>query len=106
VVDSQAARLADNKTAWSDLNQHLAKMGYRLPHFPTVIQFNKRDLPDALPVAELKTALNINAYPAFEAVAMKGQGVPETLQAAMKMVLADVQRKLTMQAAQAKPAAR
>lgn len=99
VADSQAVRLQDNCDSWNDLNRHLAKMGYRLPAFPTVIQFNKRDAPDALPIDQLKTALNVSAYPCYEAVAIQGLGVPETLQAAMKAVLADVQRKLAVQRA-------
>jgi len=98
VADSQASRLNDNRTSWQDLQRHLAKMGHRLPNFPAIIQFNKRDLPDALSVMDLKTALDVGAYPGYEAVAMKGLGVPETLQAAMRLVLADVQRKLSAQA--------
>ena len=94
VVDSQASRLADNQTAWSDMQRHLAGMGHPLAKFPAVIQFNKRDLPDALPVAALKQALGGPAFPCFEAVAHQGTGVPETLQTAMRLVLMDVQRKL------------
>lgn len=94
VADSQAARLDDNRVSWNDLHRHLVKMGHRLPGFPAVIQFNKRDLPDALPVDDLKRALHFGTYPCYEAVATAGTGVPETLQAAMRLILADVQRKL------------
>ncbi len=97
VADSQPTRLEDNRASWNDLQRHLARMGYRLPAFPAVIQFNKRDLPEAMPVADLKAALGVEAYPCYEAVATTGLGVRETLQAAMKLVLADVQRKLTAQ---------
>lgn len=94
VADSQAARLDDNRASWSDLRRHLAGMGQTLPGFPAVVQFNKRDLPDILGVAELQAALDCAAYPAIEAVAAQGPGVPETLQTAMRLVLVDVQRKL------------
>ncbi len=94
VVDSQPARLEDNRQSWMDLGRHLAAMGHHLPQFPCVIQFNKRDLPQALPVQVLQQALGVAGYPSFEAAAIQGRGVPETLQTAMKLVLVDVQRKL------------
>lgn len=95
VVDSQASRLAENQAAWNDLERNLAGMGQRLDKFPVVIQFNKRDLPDALPIEKLRQALGMPAFPYFEAVASRGIGAPETLQAAMRLVLAEVQRKLS-----------
>jgi hypothetical protein len=99
VVDSAPGRLEDNRQAWLDLQANLGKLGQRLPGFPAVVQFNKRDLPGALPAAELTTALStpalpLSAFPRLEAVATRGQGVPETLQMGMRLVLADVQRKL------------
>jgi len=94
VVDSQASRLSDNRAAWRDMGIHLAGMGYSAEKFPTVIQFNKRDLPDAMPVDALRQALGLPAFASYEAIAMQGKGVPETLQAAIRLVLLDVQRKL------------
>ncbi len=95
VVDSQAERLEDNRASWNDLNEHLAKMGQHLPEFPAVIQYNKRDLPGVLPVVELQQALGLAQYPAYHAIAATGEGVPETLHAAMRLVLSSVQRKLS-----------
>lgn len=106
VADSQATRLDDNRASWNDLHRHLAKMGHRLPGFPVIIQFNKQDLPDALLVDDLKTALGVAQYPCHEAVAIAGTGVPETLHAAMRLVLADVQHKLSAARTRAKGAAR
>lgn len=98
VADSQAARLEDNIASWRDMQQHLSRMGYSLPGFPCVVQLNKRDLPDALAVAEIKEALGVSpVYPCYEAVALQGIGVQETLQAAMLAVMRDVQRKLAVQ---------
>ncbi len=97
VADSQADRLPDNQKSWQDLKRHLAKMGHTFPAFPGVIQFNKRDLPDALPVANLRAALGVDSFPCYEAIALRGDGVSETLRAAMRLVMADVQRKMTAQ---------
>ena len=98
VVDSQAERLEDNRVSWGDLQRHLERMGQRLPDFPAIIQFNKRDMPTALPVDRLKQALGVGAYPSYEAIASQGAGVRETMQAMIKGTLAHVQRKLAVQA--------
>jgi len=97
VADSQTSRLDDNQTAWRDMKSYLAQMGRRLPGFPTVVQFNKRDLSDILPVEELKAALAVGRYPCYESIAIEGVGVPETLHTAMRAVLADAQQKLSLQ---------
>src|SRR6185295_18048147 len=60
---------------------------------PTVIQYNKRDLPNALPVEILNERLNPRGLPFFEAVAMKGQGVDETLKAATGLVFKSLATK-------------
>lgn len=98
VADSQASRLVDNRASWQDMEEGLARLGRRLADYPLVVQFNKRDLPDALPVDRLKNALGIGALPCFEAIAVHGRGVPETLHAIMRLTLIDVQRKLLSQA--------
>ncbi len=103
VVDSQATRLDENRATWQEMERHLAQMGRPRQTFPLVIQLNKRDLPEALPVAELKAALGVDAPPCYEAIALKGIGVPETLHAAMRLVLADVQRKMAARVEGARP---
>ncbi len=95
VADSQVDRLEDNRAAWQDMEESLARMGRRLNDFPLVVQFNKRDLPGVLPAEALKEALGAGQYPCYEAVATQGVGVPETLHAALRLVLTDAYRKLT-----------
>lgn len=97
VVDSQAARLADNIASWRDMERQLMRMRRSVRSLPVVVQFNKRDLPDALPVAELKAALELGDLPAHEAAAAKGIGVPETLQTAIRLLLAYLQYNLKTQ---------
>jgi len=57
-----------------------------------VLQLNKRDLPNVLPVEELKKHLLARGEPALEAVAVTGQGVFETLKELAKLVLAELKK--------------
>jgi hypothetical protein len=73
------------------MESNLARMQRTLPR---VVQFNKRDLPSAIDVDILKTALRLSGERSFEAVALTGAGVPQTLHGAMRVMLLDVQKKL------------
>jgi len=75
VADSQEAAAERNRESLEDLEANLAALGYGLPNFPLVIQYNKRDTPGALPVAELNRQLNPHGLPAFETCALTGEGV-------------------------------
>ena len=67
--------------------RNIQKQGKRFQDFPLVLQYNKRDLPAAVPVAVLDKHLNQFNWQRFEAVAMQGQGVFESLQAITRLVL-------------------
>ncbi len=97
VADSQAERLEENVAAWQNMRQQLERMHRPMRTMPLIVQFNKRDLPDALPVEDLKQALNVGNLPCFEAIAIKGIGVPQTLQAAIRYLLIYVKYKLQTQ---------
>lgn len=91
VADSHPAREGANLDSIADLEQHLATLGHspaQIARLPRVFQWNKRDLPGALPVERLSARLNRGGWPEFEAVASEGKGVSETLRAACKAVLA------------------
>ncbi len=87
VADSQAQRSEANIEAMHNLYENVESYGYDMETIPFVIQYNKRDLPDALPVEELRAQLNPSGVPDFEAVAVEGKGVFETLQAVSKLVV-------------------
>ncbi len=87
VADSQAGRSEANIEAMHNLYENVESYGYDMEKLPFVIQYNKRDLPDILPVEELRAQLNPNRVPDFEAIAVQGQGVFETLQAVSKLVV-------------------
>jgi hypothetical protein len=93
VADSQLERVEANIQSLTDMRQHLADQGIDPDKIPLVIQYNKRDLPNAVPVDELQKALNPRNLAWFEAVAPEGIGVFETLKAAAKLVLQELQKK-------------
>lgn len=92
VADSQLARMEANLESVDNLRANLAEQGDSLDRVPYVVQYNKRDLPTAIPLAELKQMVNPTNVPDFEAVAPKGIGVFETLKAIAKQVLTELRR--------------
>ncbi len=119
VADSQLERMEANLEAMQNLYDNMTQHGYDLTKLPFVIQYNKRDLPNAAPMADLDAALNpgwtvddttrqrvtpdpyrqgeylvrevdgmwVERVPTFEAVAVRGDGVFDTLKAVSKLVL-------------------
>jgi len=92
VADSQIERLEANIESMENLRVNLAYYGYSLDKIPYVIQYNKRDLPNIVPVGELRTILNPNRVPDFEAIATTGVGVFETLKAIIKLVFINLKK--------------
>src|SRR5204863_9307992 len=70
-----------------NLERNLKDYGVDIRKIPIVIQYNKRDLPGALSVAELNAKVNSIGAPVFEAVAVKGEGVMQTLKGISKLVV-------------------
>jgi signal recognition particle receptor subunit beta len=120
VADSQIERMEANLEAMQNLYDNMLEYGYDLTNMPFVMQYNKRDLPNAAPVPELQERLNpgfelrdvlrqrvtpdpyhagenlveqlptgewVEHAPYFEAVAVTGEGVFDTLKAVSKLVL-------------------
>jgi mutual gliding-motility protein MglA len=92
VADSQLERLEANQESLDNLRTNLAEHGYSLEKIPYVIQYNKRDLPNALPIDELRQLLNPIGVLDYEASARTGTGVFETLKAVSKLVLTELKR--------------
>jgi mutual gliding-motility protein MglA len=87
VADSQAERMDANIAALENLYKNLADYGYDPAQLPIVMQWNKRDLPNSVPVDELRRQLNPMGLQDHEAVAVSGVGVFDTLKAVSKLVL-------------------
>jgi signal recognition particle receptor subunit beta len=89
VADSQWDRLRDNVESFRNLEENLREYNYNLDEMPYVMQYNKRDLPNVAPLEYMEFMLNRRArqVPYFEAVAVSGDGVFDTLNTVSRMVL-------------------
>ncbi len=92
VADSQMERMEANLESLENLRTNLAEQGYDLDKIPYVIQYNKRDLPNAAQMEELQRLLNPKTVPEFQATATNGVGVFDTLKAIAKLVLTELRK--------------
>jgi len=92
VADSQEERLDANLETLDNLREHLKDHNLDFATIPYVLQANKRDLPNILPVPELQKHLQVKGEPTLEAVAITGQGVFDTLKEVAKLVLAELKK--------------
>lgn len=98
VADSQRPMLQANVDSLHNLAENLKGMGLQLDEMPLVFQYNKRDLPSICTVEELNKALNPAGQPHFEASALHGNGVFETLKGISKLTLMALKKKLARDA--------
>jgi len=87
VADSQRDKLEENIKSLKELAVNITRQNKKFQEFPVVLQYNKRDLPTALPVQVLDKYLNTMNWTRFEAIAPKGDGVFDTLKAISKLVI-------------------
>ncbi len=92
VADSQEERMDANMEALENLEENLKEHGYDFAKIPYVLQLNKRDLPSALPIENLKRELVRKGEPVFEAIAYKNVGVFETLKEVARQVLGELKK--------------
>ncbi|MFZ1377147.1 MAG: PAS domain S-box protein [Geothrix sp.] len=78
VADSSEAKMQDNVDSLSNLYHNLNANRLNIKQIPFVIQYNKRDLPDAMAVGVMNRRLNFRSVPYFESVANRGTGVLDT----------------------------
>ena len=87
VADSQEERHDANLDTLDDMVENLKDYDIDIETIPLVFQYNKRDLPNILPVEVLRRDLNRWNRPDFEAIAHKGVGVLETFKEITRQVL-------------------
>jgi len=92
VADSQVDRMDANMESLDDLKINLSEQGYELYTLPFTMQYNKRDIPEVVPVDALNAAVNSTNVPEFEAVATIGVGVFETLKDVCKQVIFELKK--------------
>ena len=92
VADSQEERMDANVESLYNLEENLQAQGYDLMKIPYVLQLNKRDLPNIIPVEDLAAELRRKEEPVVEAVAATGAGVFDTLKAVAKQVLTELRK--------------
>ena len=93
VADSQEERMESNIESIRNLEDNLVQHGLDLTTLPYALQFNKRDLPNALPTEELYRVLNYKREPTFEGVAPTGKGVFDTLKSVAKQILVELRKR-------------
>ena len=87
VADSQIRRLHENVEAIRDLYEDLVELGFSPGELPIILQCNKRDLPEIMPVQSIKEQLGLNGIPTFESVALEGIGVLDGLKSIVNRVV-------------------
>ncbi len=106
VADSQRPMLQANIDSFKNLEENFTEMGLSVDTIPLVLQYNKRDLADVCSVEEMNAALNRGNWPYFEASALTGEGVFETLKGISKFTLMSLKQRLQRGAGPSAPPAR
>ena len=92
VADSQGDRMDANVESIRNLEENLGELGLSLSDMPYVLQFNKRDLDSAIDSQDMYRILNFKREPTFEATAIDGDGIFDTLKAVAKQVLVELRK--------------
>lgn len=92
VADSQASQLEANIESYKNLAENLKVNGLNMETIPLVLQWNKQDMQNLLPLEELEAKINIRKVPTVKAVAVNGDGVLETFKAISKEVMRSLQQ--------------
>jgi hypothetical protein len=94
VADSRNSRMPANIDSMENLRENLEAYDMDLEYIPHVIQYNQRDRPEVLPVAQLRSELNRYGVLEFESSTTRGRGIMETLKAIIQLVREDVEERL------------
>jgi signal recognition particle receptor subunit beta len=96
IADSRRSATADNNAYWKNLHENMKENGLDPAQVPMVIQFNKRDLPDTRTDAELDEARKRGKEPVVGAVAIRGEGVLETLHAVLQQAYRSMESRANL----------
>jgi mutual gliding-motility protein MglA len=99
VVDSAPEKIQENIDSFKNLEENLAEYGYQRENIPIIIQYNKRDIANAVPVEKLNSLINRYGLPWNEAIALQGKGIFESLKMMGKMVIDNLNKKYSRSSA-------
>jgi GTPase SAR1 family protein len=94
IADSRRGAAGENNAYWRKLRSNMRENGLDASQVPVVIQFNKRDLPDAQTDEELEQARQRGSEPVVGAVALRGEGVMETLHALLQVAWRNLDERM------------
>ena len=103
VVDSAPEKIQDNIESFKNLEENLAEYGYQRENIPIILQYNKRDIPNAVPVEKLNSLMNKYGLPWNEAIAVQGKGIFESLKMMGKLVIDNLNKKYSRSSAPGAP---
>lgn len=93
IADSQLTEAANNVESFSNLEKNLAIVGLDIENLPLVIQFNKRDLQDIIPEADIKRIWEPTGIPVFTASALRGRGIIETFSRLAELTYRNIDKR-------------
>jgi len=94
VADSQVERMDANLESLNNLKRNLAEQEMDIKYIPLVFQYNKRDLLNVMPVEEMNRLLRFREIPVYEAIAVKGEGVFESLKEITRLVISELKKAM------------
>lgn len=94
VADSNILRSPENLESLRDMRTNLKEFGMDLDFMPWVLQYNKRDLTNAMTVEQMENKLNMTGVPSFESVAIQGFGIIPTLKEVTKLLINDLSKQI------------
>ena len=103
VVDSAPEKIQENIESFKNLEENLAEYGYQRENIPIIMQHNKRDLPNAVPVEKLNSLINKYGLLWNEAIAIQGKGIFESLKMIGKLVIDNLNKKYSRSSAPTSP---
>ena len=96
IADSRRSAGPENNAYWKNLYENMRENGLDPAQVPLVIQFNKRDLPDAKTDEEIEETRRKGKEPVIGAIAVRGVGVLETLHAVMQVAYRSLEARANL----------
>lgn len=97
IADSQKHMVRENNDSWRDMANNLKLNGIDVREIPVVIQFNKRDLDNVRSDEEIDEVARKGREPVFQASALRGDGVVETLEGILRLTWRNLNKRYRLE---------